>query len=345
MMRRVLNLMMCGTILALLVTACSSPAPAVAPTPPKPDAVRPAGAKTPDGGVPTPATNVNARIERVENGLIELAATGDVLWEHTLTLVERMEHYGVPGVSLAVINDYHVEWVKGYGVREAGSGQAVRPDTLFHAGSIAKTLSAAAALTLVEQGRLDLDQNVNEKLVSWQVPEDAYTQNEKVTLRRLLSHSAGLTDGFTETGIECCYSTEGEAPTVSIQQMLEADPVTGLPRPARVIATPGSQYRYANLGYGIVQLLVGETTQVPIDHGGLATSSGLGFELSGAGETQGIQHGGGTWCSTCFLIAYPQTGQGAVIVTNSRTSGSLLTEILISLSVEYGWPLTQEEDS
>jgi CubicO group peptidase (beta-lactamase class C family) len=412
--------------------------------------------------------NVNARIERVENGLIEVTTNGEPLWDFPRTLLERMKLYGVPGASIAVIDDYHVEWARGYGVLEADlkvdSEQAVSPETLFHAGSIAKTLSAAAALTLVEQGQLDLDQNVNEKLVSWQVPESAYTQNEKVTLRRLLSHSAGLTDGFTETGIECCYSAEGEAPTVSIQQMLEADPVTGLPRPARVTQTPGEQYRYSNLGYGIVQLLVDDTTQVPfaqfmqktvldplgmtsstfeqplpealrarastehdadsqpfvglrhhfrilasgglwttpsdlarfaieimraylgesdkllsqemarqmltaqvpIDNGGLATGSGLGFELSGAGEIAtvsrvplgtlettasrhqlgealSIQHGGGTWGSTCFLIAFPETGQGAVMMTNSRKGGSLLLEILVSIAVEYGWPLVQGE--
>ena len=383
---------------------------------------------------------VNARIERVENGLIEVTTAGEPLWDFPRALVERMELYGVPGVSLAVINDYRVQWAKGYGLLEAGGKDAVTPDTLFHAGSIAKTLSAAAALTLVQRGQLDLDQNVNEKLVSWQVPESEYTQTEKVTLRRLLSHSAGLTDGFTETEIECCYSTEGEAPTVSIQQMLEASPVTGLPRPARVTQTPGRKYRYANLGYGIVQLLVDDTTQVPfarlmqetvldplgmksstfeqplpevlrarastehdaegqpfegkrhhfpilasgglwttpsdlarfaieivsaylgqpekllsqdmarqmltvqvpIRNGGLATASGLGFELGGAGKTLNIQHGGGTWGSTCFLIAYPETGQGAVVMTNSRTSGSLITEILISIAVEYGWPLVPE---
>ena len=119
MMRRVLSLMVCGTILALTMTACSAPTPAFAPTPPKRDAVRPAGAKTPDGGVPAPTTpnettptavehpatvdqDVNARIERVENGLIEVTTKGGPLWDFKRALAERMELYGVPGVSIAV---------------------------------------------------------------------------------------------------------------------------------------------------------------------------------------------------------------------------------------------------
>jgi CubicO group peptidase (beta-lactamase class C family) len=420
------------TVLTSLLTSCASGATAT-PT------LLPTGADPQVKAATESIQDVNARIERVENGLVEVTATGGARWDHKLALVERMEHYGVPGASIAVINDYRVEWAKGYGVLEAGVERAVTPDTLFHAGSIAKTLSAAAALTLVEEGKLDLDENVNEKLVSWQVPESAYTQQEKVTLRRLLSHSAGLTDGFTETGIECCYSTEGEAPKVSIQQMLEAEPVTGLPRPARVTQTPGTEYRYANLGYGIVQLLVDDTTQVPfarfmqdtvldplgmasstfeqplpealsarastehdadsqpyvgkrhhfpilaagglwttpsdlarfaieimrayggqsdkllsremagqmltaqvpMNEGGLATGSGLGFELGGTGKTLSIQHGGGTWGSTCFLIAYPETGQGAVMMTNSRSGGKLLLELLISIAVEYDWPLVR----
>ncbi len=87
----------------------------------------------------------------------------------------------------------------------------------------------AAALVLVERGLLDLDQDVNEKPVSWQVPENEYTTEEKVTLRRLLSHSAGLTDGFpmrssSDPEFDWWMTSEGETPVVTIQQLLEAQP-------------------------------------------------------------------------------------------------------------------------
>ena len=92
-----------------------------------------------------------------------------------MNILDRMKHYHVPGVSVAVINEGKIEWAKGYGVKETGLG----------------------LLSLVEKGILDLDASVNDKLVSWKVPENEFTKKEKVTLRRLSTHSAGLTvSGF-----------------------------------------------------------------------------------------------------------------------------------------------------
>ena len=81
--------------------------------------------------------------------------------------------------------------------RSGGHDAPVTPQTLFQAASLSKPVAALAALRLVEQGKLALDQDVNERLTSWKVPENEFTKTEKVTLRRLLSHSAGLTvSGF-----------------------------------------------------------------------------------------------------------------------------------------------------
>jgi len=217
---------------------------------------------------PTPtASSLDERIRRVENGLVELGENGQVMWEEEGTLAERMGHYQVPGVSIAVINDYQIEWSKGYGVLEAGADEPVTADTLFHAGSIAKPVSAAAVLTLVERGLLDLDENVNDKLVSWQVPENQYTADEKVTLRRLLSHSAGIGDGFTNRSISDpvpTYTTPaGEAPTVTLQQLLDAEPGVDVDGVTRVTSVPGTEHRYANADYAIVELLVVDVTQQP----------------------------------------------------------------------------------
>ena len=141
--------------------------------------------------------------------------------------------------------------------------EAVTKETLFHAGSVAKTLSATATLKLVEQGLLHLDEDVNEKLVSWQVPENAFTAQEKVTLRRLLSHTSGLNDGFQGGGWESLYSTEGAAPDVTVEQMLVADSITGLSAATHAVAVPGGAYRYNNLAYNIVQLLVENVIKEP----------------------------------------------------------------------------------
>ena len=155
-----------------------------------------------------------------------MTAGGQVEWEETVALSQRMELHGVPGVSIAVINDFQIEWVKGYGLLEAGGDDPVSADVLFHAGSVAKPVSAAAALTLVDIGLLDLDRDVNEKLISWQIPENENTDQEKVTLRRLLSHSAGLRDGFTDRSssdrMPDYFAPAGESPTVTLQQLLDA---------------------------------------------------------------------------------------------------------------------------
>jgi len=176
------------------------------------------------------SSEVDERTQRVENGLIPISEDGRLDWDGIASIAERMEYYNVQGLSIAVINDYRIEWSAGYGVLEAGKNQPVTSETLFNACSVAKPVSAAGVLTLVQRGLLDLDENVNEKLVSWQVPENAFTEQEKVTLRRLLSHTSGLNDGFQGGGWESLYSTEGAAPDVTVEQMLVADPITGVYR-------------------------------------------------------------------------------------------------------------------
>ena len=206
------------------------------------------------------------RIERVEQGLVPLSASGQPEWGRSVPLADRMAHYGVPGVSVAVIDDGELVWAKGYGVRVAGGNEAVTPETLFHAGSVAKSLSAVATLTLVEQGLLSLDGDVNNTLVSWHVPENGYTAVEKVTLRRLLSHSAGLQDGLTNRGADDpmpAYVTFGdEMPSATLQQLLEGMPEDDV-APTRVVTIPGTGYRYANADYAIVELLVEDRLDRP----------------------------------------------------------------------------------
>jgi len=192
------------------------------------------------------------RIRRVERGLI--GAYGDPLWKR-MELAERMAYYNVPGVSIAAINDYEVEWTRGYGVLQAGESEPVTRETLFQTASIAKPVVAVAALRYVESGALDLDSDVNQSLVSWQVPENEFTAEEKVTLRRLLSHSAGVTvEGFRG------YALGEEVP--NLQQILNGEWPANSP-PIRVDIVPGTQYRYSGGGYMIVQQLLEDVAGEP----------------------------------------------------------------------------------
>jgi CubicO group peptidase (beta-lactamase class C family) len=117
---------------------------------------------------------------------------------------------------------------------------------------VTKSITAAVTLRLVQDGVLDLDRNVNEYLKSWKVPDNEFTREEKVTIRRLLSHSAGLSvHGFRG------YA-EGE-PVPSILETLEGkSPANNAP--VRVEAEPGWGYQYSGGGYTLLQLLIEEVT-------------------------------------------------------------------------------------
>jgi CubicO group peptidase (beta-lactamase class C family) len=157
-----------------------------------------------DGAMMSSAETLD-RIRRIEAGLL----TAVVIKDHPspMTLADRMAYYDVPGVSLAVINGGRLEWAKGYGVLEAGRAGSVKADSRFQAASISKPVTAMAALALVEQGKLRFDDDVNVRLTSRQVPNNEFTRGAKVTLRRLLNHSAGTT-GVARTGARRAHTGE-----------------------------------------------------------------------------------------------------------------------------------------
>jgi len=134
--------------------------------------------------VASPDRTLDERIKQVENGLVVVRVRDESALVpaggKTETLVERMRHYCVPGISIAVINDFEIEWAKGYGVLSASGKEPVTPDTIFEAGSTSKAVTATAALHFVEPGLLDLDADVNEKLISWKAPENEFTVEHKV---------------------------------------------------------------------------------------------------------------------------------------------------------------------
>jgi CubicO group peptidase (beta-lactamase class C family) len=170
-------------------------------------------------------------------------------------LADRMAELKVPGVSIAVIHDGRIEWARGFGVTRIG-GPAVTPDTLFQAASISKPVFALAVLHYVDAGRLTLDANVNDYLKTWKLPEDDLTREQKVTLRRILSHSAGLTvSGFPG------YEAGAAVPTTT--QILDGLPPANNPA-VRVRVIPGTFYSYSGGGYTLAQLVLGDVTGIPL---------------------------------------------------------------------------------
>lgn len=363
-------------------------------------------------------TALEERIKRVENGLLqpfEIKGQPSV----QMKLGDRMKFYNTAGISIAVIEKGRIEWARGYGVRERGGSEAVTPETLFQAASISKPVAAVAARRMVQQGTLDLDEDVNHKLTSWKLPANEFTNPKKVTLRGLLSHSAGLTvHGFAG------YASDTTIPALS--QVLDGlKPANS--KPIRVDIAPGAKYRYAGGGYVVLQQLMSDVSgkqfpllmdttvlkrigmrhstyeqplpkerslQAAVGHGptgekvkgnwhaypemaaaGLWTTPtdlarfaieiqkslggksnkvlsreitrqlltpqvggwGLGFGLPGKGPSARFSHGGANEGYRCQLVAYTNTGQGAVVMTNSDRGSSLADEVLRSIAREYGW--------
>jgi CubicO group peptidase (beta-lactamase class C family) len=88
-----------------------------------------------------------------------------------MKLLDRMKYYNVPGVSIAVFDKGQIMWAGGYGFADVSASKRVTSETLFQAASVSKSVTAFAAPRLVQQGMLNLDEEVNNKLVSWKVPE------------------------------------------------------------------------------------------------------------------------------------------------------------------------------
>ncbi len=200
------------------------------------------------------AESPDAKIERILGNLTSsLRLKGRPV--ETSTLAARMAALKIPAVSIAVVRDGRIEWARAYGLRDVEEKSPATPETLFQAASISKPVAAAAALHFAERGVLDLDKDVNERLSSWKVPENSFTAKQKVTLRRILSHSAGLTvHGFAG------YPA-GE-PLPALRQILDGESPANS-EPIRVNLLPGFRWRYSGGGYTVLQQMLVDVLDKP----------------------------------------------------------------------------------
>ena len=185
------------------------------------------------------------RISRIENGLQpNLQIQGDSIPNYNIE--ERLKELGIPGVSIAVINEGQLEWAKGYGIADSSENRPVTTETMFLAGSISKPVAAIRAHQLAEEGVISLDSNVNKYLTSWKLPENEFTEKEKVTTRKILNHTAGLTVwGFPG------YDKGDTIP--SVPEVLDGQ---GNTDSVRVYKEPGESWMFSGGGYTIMQLMI-----------------------------------------------------------------------------------------
>ena len=206
------------------------------------------------GSPALPADSVTEQhIQHIQSGLLPpVLVRGETA--DAPSLATRMEALHVPGVSIAYIHAGKIQWARGFGVTKMG-GAPVTADTLFQAASISKPVMALAIMRLVQSKKLDLDTDVNQYLKSWKVQDNEFTQQQRVTLRELLSHSAGVTvHGFEG------YEAGAALPTL-VQVLNGEKPANN--EPIRVDTVPGKTWRYSGGGYEIAQQITMDVTGIP----------------------------------------------------------------------------------
>lgn len=334
--------------------------------------------------------------------------------ERHVSLDEALKLLDIPSASLALIDEGRIAFANAY-------GKDATPDTVYQAASLSKFVAAIGAMRLIEDGTLDLDQDVNDKLTSWRVPSNGLDATHKVILRGLLSMTGGI-------GVPGFLGYEAGAPLPSLRQILDGVPPANSP-PVTVIAVPGSAYHYSGGGYEIAEALMRDATGKPflqlmqdlvLDPMGMTASSfeqppsaafaakaasghfgdgtelpgrwhvfpehaaaglwstptdlakllveladvwqglssiflrrqtleemltpqnggpyGLGAAIAGDGASLVLMKRGQNVGYQGYLILYPASGQGMVVMTNSD-NGSKLAEALIKRAASaYGWP-------
>jgi CubicO group peptidase (beta-lactamase class C family) len=170
------------------------------------------------------------------------------------TLSDRMKQLHTPGVSIAVINDFEIEWTQGFGVADSRTNREVTPDTLFQAGSISKPVFALAVMRLVQEGILNLDEDVNTYLTSWRVPMNGNWQ-PRVTLRHVLSHTSGMT-------AQSYYGYDISASIPTTIQVLNGEFPANSEK-VEVTVIPGLHYRYSGGAMVVGQQVLVDVLQKP----------------------------------------------------------------------------------
>jgi CubicO group peptidase (beta-lactamase class C family) len=198
------------------------------------------------------------RIRAAERGLMRTVYLKGMRPEK-LALADRLSFYRVPGISLAVIDKRAVEWTRAFGLKDAQSDQALTPETAGQAGALAQWVASTAVFRLAQDGRLGLDDEVRRHLKAWSFPAEAGAEAAGLTIRQLLTHSAGLSDQLLSG-----YREEEPRPT--LVQMLDGapparnGPLWVAPRGGKI-----SRARYAEAGYVVLERLLEDATGKTFD--------------------------------------------------------------------------------
>lgn len=166
-----------------------------------------------------------------------------------------LEAFATPGAAVALIENGRIVLERGYGRADAEGAVPVTPATGFNVGSISKTFTAWGVMRLVERGAIELDAPVSRYLTRWSFPASEFDV-DAVTVRRLLSHTAGLSlPGYPGWG------PDDSLP--SLEASLSG--ATNGSGDVRLVYEPGTDWRYSGGGYTVLQLVIEEVTGRPFD--------------------------------------------------------------------------------
>lgn len=199
-------------------------------------------------------------INQVENGLTLPVISNESLGPQTGEIHDQLKKYKIHGASVAIIDQGEIKWTRAYGFTDTAHKTPVTANTLFQCASIGKIITSLAALKLVEEGKIDLDDPVNDHLTKWKIPENEFTEQTPVTLRHLLSHSAGFQDEYGFLG----YAPNDPIP--DLLQIIKNEAPSNAKKPLVVKSLPGTEERYSGGGYLIIQLLIEELSGTGFDN-------------------------------------------------------------------------------
>ena len=200
------------------------------------------------------ANGANARKQQVEQGMLpNVVFTGET---KPSDVASRMRAHRSPALSVAVIHHGKLDWTAAWGSLST-EGAPAGCDTLFQAGSLAKPMTLLAVLRMQEHGLLDLDRPIERYLTSYVLPAGKQSAEHPVTLRNLLSHTAGITPGGYAG-----YPVADVMP--GIQQIARGEAPVNSPK-IEVLGVPDSALRYSGGGYSVVQIALQDQLHGPFE--------------------------------------------------------------------------------
>ncbi|MCL2361811.1 MAG: beta-lactamase family protein [Defluviitaleaceae bacterium] len=265
-----------------------------------------------------------------------------------MNITERMNHFNIPGVGLTYFADGEIGWSKYFGTLEKGTDNVVDDNSIFHACSMSKMITAICVLRLAQYGELDLYKDVNEYLTSWKIPDNEFTKNKKVTLANLLAHQAGLYD------LEGSFAPykNGDCIPSTVDILRGITPYNS--EEVRLKYEPEADWEYSDVGYCIISQVILDVLGETIPQ----TAKWVIFNPLGLTRTFFWKPGKNDYdnilMDDCAIghnkhgnvvkevrAAYPNI-EGAALWTTTREIGSIIIDLLKSYHGKGGLILNQE---